>query len=180
MLSVLLYRLSARWTQGSTRSVFFLLSACQTAGMRITATQTINVRNPKLVPQSCIARREKCAGNLQERDPEHANLWLLSHLGPLHGHGGGSPNLLVEPTKTAKCWTQTSRSARRRAWLRDFVLIFILILYARKSAERGISATPRVLARLPKIATPERQLVHQGKSASNMSAMVPRYVSLFS
>ena len=179
MLHITLYRLSARRTQGSTKSAFFPLSTCQTAGTMITATKQINAQNLKLVPQSCNARRERCADNLQERDPEHASLWLLSHLGPLHGHGGGSPNLLVEPTKTAKCWTQTSQSARRRAWLKDFVLPE-KILYARESAERGRSATQRELARLHKLATPERQLVHQGKSASNMSAMVPRFVSLFS
>ena len=179
MLHITLYRLSARRTQGSTKSAFFPLSTCQTAGTMITATKQINAQNLKLVPQSCNARRERCADNLQERDPEHASLWLLSHLGPLHGHGGGSPNLLVEPTKTAKCWTQTSQPARRRAWLRDFVLPE-KILYARESAGRRRSATQRVLARLHKIATPERQLVHQGKSASNMSAMVPRFVSLFS
>ena len=179
MLYITLYRLSARRTQGSTKSAFFPLSACQTAGTMITATKQINAQNLKLVPQSCNARRERCADNLQERDPEHASLWLLSHLGPLHGHGGGSSNQLVEPTKTVKCWTQTSPSARRRAWLKDFVLPG-KILYARASAERGRSATPRVLARLHKIATPERQLVHQGKSASNMSAMVLRYVSLLS
>ena len=175
MLYITLYRLSARRTQGSTKSAFFPLSACQTAGTMITATKQINAQNLKLVPQSRNAKKERCVGNLQERDPEHASLWLLSHLGPLHGHGGGSSNQLVEPTKTAKCWTQTSRSARRRAWLKDFVLLG-KILYAR--AERRRSATPRELATLNKIATLERQLAHQGKNASNMSTMVPRYVSL--
>ena len=121
MLYITLYRLSARRTQGSTKSAFFPLSACQTAGTMITATKQINAQNLKLVPQSRNAKKERCVGNLQERDPEHASLWLLSHLGPLHGHGGGSSNLLVEPTKTVKCWTPTSPSARRRAWLKDFV-----------------------------------------------------------
>ena len=177
MLHITLYRLSARRTQGSTKSAFFPLSTCQTAGTMITATKQINAQNLKLVPQSRNAKKERCAGNLQERDPEHASLWLLSHLGPLHGHGGGSSNQLVEPTKTAKYWTPTSPYARRRAWLKDFVLLG-KILYARASAERRRSATPRELATLNKIATLERQLAHQGKNASNMSAMVPRYVSL--